>query len=75
MDLIRKEVFAAEKKVQQYVPGYKVVLGPVFENGRLVLSVEVVGSGDFLPSYAGNLDIITCAAVKVAEEFARRRSI
>ena len=73
MEAIRKSISRVEKELQQYVPGYKVVLGPVYENGRVTTSIEVTGSGDFLPSYAGNLDIITCAAIEIAENYARRK--
>lgn len=72
MEKICAAVKHAEKELQKYVPGYKVVLGPVYENGRVTTSIEVTGSGDFLPAYAGNLDIITCAAVEIAENYARR---
>lgn len=72
MEAIRRAVGQAEKELQRYVPGYKVVLGPVYENGRVTTSIEVTGSADFLPAYAGNLDIITCAAVEIAENYARR---
>ncbi|MBI3891527.1 MAG: acetaldehyde dehydrogenase (acetylating) [Candidatus Wallbacteria bacterium] len=57
--------------VQAYVPGYQVIVGPLIENGRIVTMVRVSGLGDYLPSYAGNLDIINCAAIATAEEFAR----
>lgn len=70
---ITKEIMAMEQKIKRYVPGYKVVLGPVAENGRVTTMIEVVGLGDFLPKYSGNLDIITCAAVNVAEEFAKKK--
>ncbi|MDD5111638.1 MAG: acetaldehyde dehydrogenase (acetylating) [Candidatus Altiarchaeota archaeon] len=60
-------------RIQKYVPGYNVALGPVFENGRVTTMVKVVGLGDYLPKYSGNLDIITCAAVNVAEEYAKRK--
>ena len=73
MEAISKAVKRTEKELQKYVPGYKVVLGPVYENGRVTTSIEVTGSGDFLPAYAGNLDIITCAAVEIAENYARRK--
>ncbi|MCR5126875.1 MAG: acetaldehyde dehydrogenase (acetylating) [Lachnospiraceae bacterium] len=73
MELIKKEISRVEKELQEYVPGYKVVLGPVYENGRVTTSIEVTGSGDFLPEYAGNLDIITCAAVEIAENYAKRK--
>jgi acetaldehyde dehydrogenase len=67
---ITDEIHKVEQDVRKYVPGYKIALGPIFENGRLTIIVQVVGSGDYLPQYAGNLDIITCAAVKIAEEYA-----
>jgi acetaldehyde dehydrogenase len=59
------------KDIQKYVPGYEVILGPVFDNGRIVVMVRVRGLGDYLPAYAGNLDIINCAAIAMAEEYAR----
>lgn len=73
MEKIRQAVKNMEETIKQYAPGYKVVLGPILENGRVTTSVEVTGSGDFLPEYAGNLDIITCAAVKVAEEYVKEK--
>lgn len=73
IDLITKEIKKMVKRIQQYVPGYKLVLEPVFDNGKLTTMVQVVGRGDFLPIYAGNLDIINCAAVAIAEEYARRK--
>lgn len=69
MDKIKHVVKEMEKKIRKYVPGYKVILGPIYENGRVTTSIEVTGSGDFLPEYAGNLDIITCAAVRIAEQY------
>ena len=57
-------------QVQQYVPGYKLVNGPVFDGNRVSIFMEVEGLGDFLPTYAGNLDIMTAAAARTAEMFA-----
>ena len=70
MNRISSAIKQMEQKIRNYVPGYKVILGPVFENGRVTTSIEVTGSGDYLPQYAGNLDIITCAAVQIAEKYA-----
>lgn len=58
-----------EEQVRRYVPGYKVIVGPSIIDGILAFTVEVSGNGDFLPKYAGNLDIITCAAVEMAERY------
>ena len=62
------------EKIRQYVPSYELVIPPTYENNRVIMSVRVKGMGDFLPSYAGNLDIINCAAIAVAEKFAMARA-
>lgn len=59
-------------KVQQYVPGYKLVNGPVFEGNKVGVFMEVAGLGDYLPTYAGNLDIMTAAACRTAEMYAEK---
>lgn len=61
------------KKLQAYIPGYQLIVEPMIENERLVVMVRVRGLGDYLPSYAGNLDIINCAAVATAEAFAQKK--
>lgn len=58
------------EKIRKYVPGYEIILGPVVENGRIVVMARVRGLGDYLPAYAGNLDIINCAAIAMADEYA-----
>ncbi len=58
------------EKIRKYVPGYEIILGPIVDNGRIVVMARVRGLGDYLPAYAGNLDIINCAAVAMAEEYA-----
>ena len=57
-------------EVQKYVPGYRLVNGPVFDGKRVSVYLEVEGLGDYLPKYAGNLDIMTAAAARTAEMFA-----
>jgi acetaldehyde/propanal dehydrogenase len=59
-------------EVQRYVPGYKLVNGPDFDGNRVAIFLEVAGLGDFLPTYAGNLDVMTAAAARTAEMFAER---
>ena len=66
--------------VQAYVPGYRLKNEPVFEirempEGKrtlVAMLLEVTGAGDFLPPYAGNLDIMTASARQVGELFARK---
>ena len=69
-DKITASIHAMIKEVQKYVPGYKLVNGPVFDGKRVSVFMEVEGLGDFLPKYAGNLDIMTAAAARTAEMFA-----
>ena len=67
---ITESIHAMIKEVQKYVPGYKLVNGPVFDGKRVSVYLEVEGLGDYLPKYAGNLDIMTAAAARTAEMFA-----
>jgi acetaldehyde/propanal dehydrogenase len=71
-DAIIESVKAMEAEVQKYVPGYRVKEGPVFDGNRVSVFVEVRGRGDYLPEYAGNLDIMTAAAARTAEMFAEQ---
>jgi acetaldehyde dehydrogenase len=66
-------VQAMVKEVQEYVAGYRLLAEPQFAEDRVEILLEIEGAGDFLPRYAGNLDIITSAAVRVAERLARGR--
>ena len=68
---ITESIHEMVKEVQKYVPGYKLVNGPVFEGNRVSVFMEVEGLGDFLPKYAGNLDIMTAAGLRTAELFAQ----
>jgi acetaldehyde dehydrogenase len=78
-DAIAASIRDVAAAVQTYVPGYRLLQEPQFEDPSIVsggmakvsVFVEVEGAGDFLPPYAGNLDIMTAAATKVGEEIAR----
>jgi acetaldehyde dehydrogenase len=80
-DAIIDSVERRVKEVQQYVPGYTLRATPQFDepreswdgNGRVVVFLEVRGAGDWLPEYAGNLDIMTAAAARVGELVAQKR--
>ncbi|MFL0807988.1 MAG: acetaldehyde dehydrogenase (acetylating) [Oceanobacter sp.] len=69
-DAITESVHQMVMEVQKYVPGYRLVNGPIFEGNRVTVFMEVEGLGDFLPKYAGNLDIMTAAGLRTAEMFA-----
>ncbi|MGB5598670.1 MAG: acetaldehyde dehydrogenase (acetylating) [Thiothrix litoralis] len=73
-EAITESVHAMVKEVQKYVPGYRLVNGPVFDGRKVTVFMEVEGLGDFLPKYAGNLDIMTAAALRTAEMFAEEAS-
>ena len=75
---VESSIRAMVAEIQAYVPGYRLRVAPQFDEdfdrqgrGRVAIFVEVEGAGDHLPSYSGNLDIMTAAATKVGEEIAR----
>ncbi|WP_341648862.1 acetaldehyde dehydrogenase (acetylating), partial [Thauera humireducens] len=61
---ITESIHAMIREVQKYVPGYRLVNGPVFDGNRVSVFLEVEGLGDYLPKYAGNLDIMTAAGAR-----------
>jgi acetaldehyde dehydrogenase len=67
---IRASVETMVALLKTYVPGYQLIVPPIVEGGRVITTIKVMGNGDYLPRYAGNLDIINCAAVAMAEMIA-----
>lgn len=74
MDVLKKELDIMVAQIKAYVPGYHILVNPIYENGRIVVMVKALGLGDYLPKYAGNLDIINCAAIAVAEEYSKQKT-
>lgn len=70
-EAIIKSIHEMVGVIQRYVPGYRLKHEPVVDGQRVTIMVEVEGAGDFLPNYAGNLDIMTSAALAAAESVAR----
>lgn len=68
---IQASVGAMVETLKQYVPGYQLLVPPSIEGGKVVTTIKVLGAGDYLPQYAGNLDIINCAAIAMAERIAK----
>ena len=68
---ITASIHAMLAEVQKYVPGYVLKNGPVFDGKRVSVFLEVAGLGDYLPRYAGNLDIMTAAALMTGETIAQ----
>jgi acetaldehyde dehydrogenase len=65
-DDVQQAVSEMTSRVQAYVPGYSSMDVIVSEDSKVTIYNEVWGSGDYLPKYSGNLDIITAAATAIA---------
>jgi len=80
-DRLNESIHAMVARVQDYVPGYHLRADPQYDhprdiwNGqaRINVPLEVKGRGDYLPDYAGNLDIITAAAARVGDMLVAHR--
>ena len=69
---LTEKVLDKIEELRTYIPYYEMVLPPTMnDNGVVVMSIKVRGTGDYLPAYAGNLDIINCAAIKVTERLVK----
>jgi acetaldehyde dehydrogenase len=71
---IKSAVDEQVRLVKEYTPGYQLVVPPTIVDSMVVTTVKVIGNGDYLPRYAGNLDIINCAAVEIAKRSHNRHT-
>ena len=69
---IKQAIYKMVEVVRSYVPGYSLKQEPMFDGNRVTVFLEIEGAGDYFPPYAGNLDIMTAAALKISEGFASR---
>lgn len=72
---VRDSINEMVKKVQEYVPGYRLKQEPLIDGSIVTIFLEVEGAGDYFPPYAGNLDIMTAAAARVGEDIARSMAV
>lgn len=70
---IARSIEQMMQRIVKYVPGYQLIVPPTLVDGKVMTTVKVLGNGDYLPRYAGNLDIINCAAIDIAETLGRQR--
>ena len=74
LEKVKAAVDAMVEKIRTYVPGYKILLEPIIDDKGIVCTmIQVTGLGDYLPVFSGNLDIITAAAVNIAERYAAKK--
>ncbi|HST48395.1 acetaldehyde dehydrogenase (acetylating) [Jatrophihabitans sp.] len=73
VDVIRKHVTTVAEEVRTFATGFDIAACSVID-GKAFVAVEVKASGDLIPHYSGNLDIINSAAIYVAEQYAAGRA-
>ncbi len=73
VDVIRKHVTSVAEEIRSFATGFDIAACSVID-GKAFVAVEVKASGDLIPHYSGNLDIINSAAIFVAEQYAAGRA-
>lgn len=75
MTQVESSVHKCLERLKGYIPGIHFKVPPIYDYRRrcILVTIGVNGSGDYLPSFSGNLDIINCAAIKVAESYIEKQ--
>jgi acetaldehyde dehydrogenase len=73
IEAITQSINLMVDRIKTYVPGYQLTVPPTFIGGNVITTVKVLGAGDYLAPYAGNLDIINCAAINLLDQFYKLR--
>ena len=60
-------------RMTKYIKGHKMIIEPIVIDNIISIKTNTIGSGDYLPKYAGNLDIINCAAIAAGEHYAKEK--
>ena len=60
-------------KMTKYIKGHKIIVEPIVTDNVISVKTSTIGRGDYLPKYAGNLDIINCAAIAAGEHYAKEK--
>jgi acetaldehyde dehydrogenase (acetylating) len=60
-------------RMTKYIKGHKIIIEPIVTDNVISVKTRTIGRGDYLPKYAGNLDIINCAAIAAGEHYAKKK--
>jgi len=70
---LKNKIDLINDKIKSYIPEYNAKIFKTFQKNIIRVTIRVVGQGDYLPKYAGNLDIITSSAVFLCKMINERK--
>jgi acetaldehyde dehydrogenase len=71
---VRELAEAAAERMRGFVPGFEIAACTVRDD-TVFIAAQISSTGDHIPRYAGNLDIINSAAMFLAEQYAASRDL
>ena len=69
LQALQQAIDSRMQKMRQYLPYYELTIPPTLKKGALMMNIKIRGAGDYLPKYAGNLDIINCSAIEISKNY------